>query len=320
MAHWNSDQVVGGIEEPRFLIVGPELSPNISFEDDLTGVSGSSGTPAPYSQLFDTSTPFMDYVLKIEDGDSASQQYAEITIETGESIAEKRFIVFAYIRNDADSGDQAVWCTFQGITGTHEKQYMVDSTWRRTIVHEIVVPAGETGTQLVYRIYPFGKSEGDAGTGAVRIDNFRCRKVLAEYTLPIPDRKKQTEFFRLLKQAEHELIDGTLKTYKKGFRYYYESGYDKLSAANEYVRAVLARTDDEILFFPHKDASSCYLVKWADDLERRWAFGTAALGHEADVQLIGQEVVHDITGEIIDELNTYNYEEDVYTGGGGATI
>lgn len=320
MAHWNSDQVVGGIEEPRFLIVGPELSPNISFEDGLSGVSGGPPPAAPYSQLFDTTTPFMDYVLKIDDNVTTDQQYAEITIETGETIAEKRFIVFAYIRNDADNADQPVWCVFQGISGTHEKQYMVDDTWRRTIVHEIVVPADATGTQLVYRIYPTGKSEGSSGIGAVRIDNFRCRKILAEYTLPIPDRKKQSEFFRLLKQAEHELIDGTLKTYKKGYRYYYESGYDKLSAVNEYVRGVLAETDDEILFFPHKDASNCYLVKWADDLERRWAFGTAALGHEADVQVIGQEVVHGIAGEIIDAMNSYSYETDSYTGGGSAPI
>lgn len=315
MVHWNASQVVGGIDKPRFLLVGPELSPNISFEEGLTGVSGGPPPAAPYNRIFDSSTPFQDYSLKIEDDHASLEEYVDITINTGATIANKRFIVLAYARNDADSGDQFMWCKFQGLSGTHEKQYSIDENWVRIIVHEVVVPSDASGNDLVYRIYPFGKTEGNAGVGAVRIDGFRCRQILAEYELPIPDRKQQTEFFRKIKQAEHELRDGSLKTYKLGYRYYYESGYKKLSAINEYIRSQLANTDYEMVFFPHKDSANCYLVKWADDLERKWAYGTAALGHEADIQLIGQEVVPFTPYNIIDAGTVYEYEEDPMSGG-----
>jgi hypothetical protein len=314
--HWNSAQVVGGIDKPRFLLVGPELSPNISFEDGLTGVSGSAGA---YTRNFDSSTPFGDYSLKIEDT-SPDSEYAEITIDTGDTIAEKRFIIFAHCRNELSSGDQQIWCVYQGISGTHEKEYTIDENWRRTIVHEIVVPADAVGNNLVYRIYPFGKAAGSAGTGAVRIDNFHCRQILAEYTMPVPDRKRQVEIFRKIKQAEHEMADRSIKTYTDGYRYYYEAGYNKITATEEYVRALITNTDNEIVFFPHLDAPHCYLVKHADDLERRWAFGSAAIGHEADIQLIGQEKLNNATAEIIDATNVYEYEEDSYVGGGGGVV
>ena len=318
MGHWNQDKVVGGIENPRFLIVGPELSPNISFEDGLSGVSSPTGAA---SQVFDSTTPFLDYVLRIEDDDPNAQEYAEITIDTGAPIAEKRFIVFAHARNDADVGDQACWCVFQGLSGTHEKEFMLNQEWQRVIVHEVVVPADATGNVLTYRIYPFGKSEGNAGTGAIRIDNFHVRQVLQEYEMPLPDRGKQIEIFRMIKQAEHELADGSIKTYKKGFRYYYEAGYDRLETLYESYRAQLAKTDNEILFFPHKDSSNCYLVKWDSDLERRWAFGTAALGHQAEVRLIGQEILHVIPAEVVDSLTEYTYEGDIlYIEGGEAIL
>lgn len=304
MVHWNADRVVGGIEQPRFLVVGPELSPNISFEESLTGVTGS-----PASRVFDSTSPFLDYVLKVEDDSAAAAEYAEITIPAGETIAGKRYVIFAYARSDSEI-QQACYFNFPGLSDTHEKQLVLDSQWRRKIVHEVVVPDDASGSDLVYRIYPAAKAGGVSNTGAIRIDDFHCRKVLAEHTMPLPDRGEQTEIFRLVKQAEHELVNGAVKTYKKGFRYYYEAGYERLAAAYEIIRSQIATTDYEILFFPHKDSWLCYLVKWADDLERSWAYGTAAHGHQAEVQLMSQEIMHIIPTEIFDVLNQYTYPED----------
>lgn len=312
MAHYNSDKVVGGIEQPRFLIVGDELSPNISFEESLAGVSGN----ATFSREFDAGTPFLDYVLKVVDDSAGEQRYIEITIETGANIAEKRFVIYAFVRNDAAVGDAYIWCVYQNVTGTHEKQYTVDTQWKRMIVHEVVVPTGETGTQLVYRIYPTGKAAGVGGVGAIRIDDFHCRQVVGEYTLPLPDRGKYNEGFPEVLQAEHRLANGSWKKYRLGYDYLYEAGYDRLGPADEYSRTKLANTELEILFFPHLDSANCYLVKWDKEFSREWAFGTGALGHKGDVFLRGQEIIYVLPSDIIDSLNEYEYEDDIYYGGG----
>ncbi len=310
--HHNSTQVIGGIEKPRFLIVGDELSPNISFEESLSGVSGT----ASFSREFSASTPFLDYVLKIEDASTSEQQYVEITIETGMPVAEKRFIIYASIRNEADAGTGYVWCVFQGLSGTHEKQYTVDDAWKRLIVHEVVVPAGSAGTQLVYRIYPTGKAGGAAETGSVLIDDFHCRHVEVDYELPVPDNGRYNEAFPEIVQAEHRLANGSKKKYRRGYDFLYEAGYEKLTTSQEYVRTQIAQTDKEIVFFPHKDSANCYLVKWDKEFNREWAFGTAALGHKGDVFLQAQEIIYLLPTDIIDALSIYEYEDDLLYGGG----
>ncbi len=316
MAHRNSDKVIGGIEQPRFLIVGDELSPNVSFEEDLNGISGN----ATYSRMFDDTTPFLDYVLKVEDGSTTEQQYIEITINAGEDIAEKHFILFAHARNDADLGQGFVWGQWVGLSGAQywEKEFVLDQNWRRCIVHEIIVPDTATGQTLTYRIYPTSKSGGASETGAIRIDNLHVRKVEAEYYLPLPDRDNPAEErFQSIWQAKHELVDGSIKTYRKGYRYFYEGFYDILPASYEYVRSRLAETENEILFFPHKDSMNCYLVKWGDELSRKWAYGTAALGHEADIELIGQEIIRTLPSDIVDASNEYQYQaQPSYVPGG----
>jgi len=313
MAHYNSAQVIGGVKEPRFLIVGNELSPNISFEEGLAGVSGN----AVYSREFDAGTPYLDYVLKVNDASNSAQQYVEITIETGADIAEKRFIVYAAARNHADVGDAYIWCVFQNVPGTHEKQYTLDTQWERIIVHEVVVPGTASGTQLVYRIYPTGKAAGVSETAAIRIDDFHVRQVLGDYIMPVPDRGKYNEGFPEVIQAEHRLANGAWKKYRQGYDFIYESGYDKLTQTQEYTRTQLAETENEMLFFPHLDSANVYLMKWDKEFRREWAFGSAALGHTGDIFLRSQEIVYVLPKDIIDSLNEYEYEDDIMYGGEG---
>lgn len=311
--HPNASLVVGGIEEPRFLIVGDELSPNVSFEDDITGFSGS----ATFSQYSDTSTPHGDYSLKVEDDSAAVQQYIEIAIDTGAPIADKRFIVYGFVRNDSDEGQRALWCVYQGLSGTHEKTYMADLNWRRLIVHEVVVPSDATGNTLTYRIYPTAASEGVAGVGAIRIDDFHCRQVLDEFILPVPDSGNCNETFIEIKQAEHQLANRSRKKYTMGFEYIYEAGYQRLTAAEEISRTQIARENRDIMFFPHKDSPNCYLCFWDDEFDRSWAFGTGALGHEGQVFLRSQEVLHIVADDIVDAGTIYEYEDDAFYGEGG---
>lgn len=305
MALQYAEHVVGGIDRPRFLIVGPELSPNRSFEENTTGVGGT----AVLTRETDTSTPFGDYVLTIEDDNAGAQEYALITIPTGAAVAAKRFVALFYARNDAADGSQAIWTDWINMSGTHDQQAAVDQNWQ-SIVHEVVVHPAAAGNDLSFVIYPFGKSQGNAGVGAIRIDNFRCRQIIEELSLPLPWRGNERQMWSKQWQARNELIDGSSKSYKKGERYAYESFYERLSAADELIVRKIRNTPYDILFFPHADSQACYLVEWDEDYESTWAFGVAAWGHESTVQLKGIELIPVMPTEVIDELTEYEPPED----------
>jgi len=304
-----SENVVGGMDKPRYLLCGPELSPNISFEDDLTGISGSIGA---YERALDETSHFGDYVLTVEDDSDMAQEYVDITISTGTAIAGKRFIVTAWVRNDDDDNDQAVWTLFEGLSDTHEKQFVCDGEWRPLIVHEVLVPGDASGTDLVYRIYPFGKSTGDEGQGKIRIDNFKCREVLEHFEMPLPQRGGQKQMWSREYQSRHDLVDGRKKSYLRGMRYFYEARYEQMTAANEVLRSKTMNTSMEILFFPHRDAPVCYFVEWDRDFERTWAYGVAPFGHETNIDLAGTEVLPLLPDVVIDELTEYEYPDDNY--------
>ena len=305
MAHQFADRVVGGVEQPRFLLVGPELSPNRSFEEGITGVGGTTSN----TQAFDTETPFGDYCLQIFDDDTESNGYAEITINTGAAIAGKRFIITAFVRNYADA-DLAFWCDLPDLTGDFVEQYVCDNSWYQEIVQEVVVPADASGNTLKFRIYPSPYNGAYTWAEKIRIDNFRCREVVQEILLPLPTRGNARERWVDEDQARNQLANGTKKRYRKGVRYFYESSYEKLTAANEILRRTVKNTRYDILFFPHKDSRACYFVEWNEDFESEWSHGVAALGHEGGIVLEGTELLPDVDMNIIDAISEYIAPED----------
>lgn len=312
--HWNAGKVIGGIEAPRFMLVGPNISPNISFEENLSGISGEPGT-----RELEPSTPFGDYVLKVDDDSTSSREFVTVQIDTGETIANKRFILFAHVRNSSNQ-QQAIWTDWVGFSN-NQKDYIVDENWRRKIVHEIVVPQSATGNILNFRIYPTSRLEGNDETGSIFIDNLHFRRVHHHYIFPLPYRGQQSEVFREVTQAQHELIGGEVKRYRKGYRYLYEGGYGKIDRIFESYISTMRYSRHEMIFFPHKDAHHCYNVKFSSDLEREWAFGSAALGHQTKLSLISTELIEDIPDDVFD-LTQYTYPADPFflDAFGGKTI
>lgn len=303
MAHQYAELVVGGIENPRALICGPELSPNVGFEEDLTGVGGAT------ARELDETAPYGDYALTVEDDAAGSQEYAEITIATGAAIAGKRFIVLAWARNDDDEGDLNFWTNFNGLTGDHFKEFVTDQIWWPHIVHEVVVPMDAAGNDLAFRIYPFAKITGNAGEGKIRIDQFQCREILQEIELPQPTKGNEQQVWKQEFQSRFDNIAGRKISIGKKMRYGYDGRHEKFTAAQEVLRSRLINTAEEILFFPHKDAPVCYWVEWNEDFERSWAFGVAVHGHESSISLSGVELMPMLPEVVIDELTEYTFEE-----------
>ncbi len=297
-----SINVVGGVENPRFLLLGPELSPNVGFEEDLTGVVGGAGT-----RVQDNAAPFGDYVLKIEDDNPDSSESVQITVETGADVKQRKFIALWYARNDADEGDQMMHVTVPNFSNTPDlnKDETLDPAWRQ-FVHEIVVPADATGQNVVYVVSPTARVEGVAGEGAIRLDNFRFREIFDEYELPLAPRGEASEGFREVFQAQNELLNGALRTYVTGYRYFYQAFYQRLTAAQETLRRRTLSRARDVLFFPHMDAQMSYFVRWDDEFESEWSDGMAELGHAGNVALIGTELIPALPADVVDPLTAYN--------------
>lgn len=307
MLQW-ANRVVGGIDDPRFLLCGPELSPNRSFEDDLTAVGGTVGA---YSQLFDVTTPFGDYVLKVEDDNAGVSEYATITIDTGAAIASKLFIISFYARNDEDAGQLNCYVDIPALTNDHLKEFTVDENWRMYFL-EVACTGADTGNNLVVYFYPADYDKDVSGLGAMRIDNFRIRQVVDYFELPLPSRGNFHQTLQKVTQAQNELADGSEKSYYRGIKYSYNAYYEQLSAAQEILRSKLINTNYDILFFPHKDAEVAWLVRWDKEYEREWAEGVAPLGHAGNIDLVGTELIQIVPDVIIDATTEYQPSQDEF--------
>lgn len=314
MADEVSSKVVGGYQNPRFLLVGPELSPNVGFEENTDGWGSSLATIA---REFDDSSPFGDYVLTAEDDDAGTSEYAECTIPAGEAVADLRFIVTFWARNDAADGDLFFFTQFtQQEGGAIVKNYTVDQKWQM-FTQEVTVDDVVAGNNVLFHINMGAAIEGAAAQGKLRIEHFRCRKIIESYELPMPDRGKLRETFKEVLQASNELSNKTQLEYVAGHRYFYQAEYDYMTAAQEVLRRRSRSRDHEVLFFPHKDAAQNYIVRWDEDLEIGWAFGIASAGHAGNVALKAVEVIPYLPIEIIDATNEYSAPDDLYVMGGG---
>lgn len=300
--------VIGGIGNPRFLLCGPELWPNRSFEVNTTGVTGAISRDA------DPTTPFGDYALSILDISAVDLHYGEFSFAAGETIAGKTFIILAYVKSHITS--EVLFTTdFPDLAGNWTVKMVADGNWRQLIVREVTVPVGTVGSTLKMRVYPYDSALGVAAQGGLRVDYVRCRKVLDSFELPEPNRNEREEFFEEIVQAENELLDRSLKNYVLGHRYFYRANYPRLAIADELLRRKLMTRTKDILFFPHGDApQTCYFVKFDDSYSYKWAHGIAAAGNAGNVSLKGLELLPEEASPIEEiSLDAVLTEDGKYT-------
>lgn len=299
----HQSKVVGGVDKPRFLIVGPELSPNISFEVDLTGWSGT----ATFLRVFDSGTPFGDYMMTVDDDSVTVQETVTCTIDAGEPVANLKFIVTFWVRNDASSGDQNFHVTFsQQSGGSASYDHIADQEWKQYTA-EVIVDAATAGNNVLFDLKIGAVIEGVGATGKLRVDNFMVHKVFEDFDLPLPNRGNFSESWEEQLQAVNEKVNGSEKRYLKGFRYRYSASYERLTVFDEQNRRkLLAKRDKQIMFFPHKDAATNYFVRWDGEIESGWGYGVAPHGHEGNIDLISMDLIPASIDVIIDATNQHN--------------
>jgi len=304
MTHAWASNVISGVEQPRILIVGPELISNPGFEENTTNWS-ESGTSV-ISRVANTTTIFGDYVLQVEDDNAAGYEYAYQTINYGAAVGGKKYILSAYVKSGS-SNNQRFSMDFT-VNTDDPSTFTARDYWKKFVL-EVTMPTS-AATTFDVQFYPC--EYGDVSeTGIILVDHVSVREVLYDIQLPLPYRGDFKHGFIPLLQAGHKLSNGVNKKFYKGLIYYYSAWWQKLSYTEESNRQRIIMENQingrDLIIFPHRDADRAYLVSCENSkLETSWMAGVA-LGHEGGMELIGQELYQMAPTDVV----TSSYYDDL---------
>jgi len=303
MAQIEAANVIAGIENPRILIVGPELVTNQGFEENLNDWTAGNG--ATITRESDTATPFGDYVMGVEDDSILANMYVDHTINFGSAIQGKKFICTLFAKRASDT-NQVFKAKFEN--GSVESRTAFEY-WKKH-VYETTMPTPDASTTFFFQIYP---ESGDPVTseGKIYVDHVSIREILYDIQLPLPWRNQFKHGFIPLLQSGYKLDNAVNKKFYKGLVYYYSAFWNKLTVAEEQNRNKIIMENqingNDLIIFPHKDSDRCYLVSCENNrLEWSWMSGVA-IGHEGGIELMGNELFQMAPDDVV----TSSYYENI---------
>jgi len=309
-----ASNVIAGIENPRILIVGPELVSNQSFEENTTGWAESdAGGNLSMTRAQDITTPFGDYSLDLDKTGGSAHANAYTIIDYGSAVSGKKFIwtLFAKYGGSANQMFTMDFGTDTPGPGSSD-QYTAMEYWKKFVL-ETTMPVTAATTFALY-VYPYSYDEGFSELGHIVIDNVSCREVLYDIQLPLPWVRQFRHGFIPLLQSGYKLDNAQNKKFYKGLVYYYSAFWNKLTATQEQNRNKIIMENQingrDLIIFPHKDSDRCYLVSCENDrLEWSWMNGVA-IGHEGGIELMGNELFQLAPDDVV----TSSYYEDIIIG------
>lgn len=274
------NKVIGGVEEPRFLLVGDELCENQSFEQGTDGWS-ISGTGGSIAQVSDQDTPFGNYCLRVRDVSISYQPYAEYTVDLGEVIAEKHFIATFWVKgSSSEKTPITIKLIDQSANAFATKTILILDRWIFFII-EGMVDYNNTNTQIALAIYPTNEEDGISARDTIYVDMVSIREVFFDKELPKPVRYEQR--FKRVFQTQQTRRRGTKTRKVRGWRYEANFDHHYLEAAVERDRWVTSNQEN-LLFFPHKDYPLLFQVVWSPPFPVKY-FGDEYVGHVGDSSL-----------------------------------
>jgi hypothetical protein len=308
MTHPWVANVIAGVEEPRILIVGPELINNNSFEENLTNWNqvGNGMT-----RVQNSTTPFGNYVMDLEDDNAAAFEMVWQTIQYGSAIQGKSFISSVWAKRGGSANQ--TFSMNNNVDLEPEEDYTAREHWKKFIL-EATMPVGSI-TYFNLEIYPTDYSGGVSETGHILLDNISVREILFDIELPLPYRGDFKQGFIPALQSRYKLNNQVNKKFYKGLIYYYTAYWKKLTATQEQNRNKIILYNqiqgNDLIIFPHKDSDRCYLVTAENDkVEWLWMAGVA-LGHEGGIELVGNELYEMAPDDIVSS----SYYDDFILGG-----
>ena len=270
--------VLGGIEQPLFLVMDDNYVTNRYFDQNTTGWVSTGGTFTRGVQA----NAYGEYMANHVSVASLHSAYWEEDL--GAAVTDKKFLASFRAQSDTtrdvlieiiDDNDVVVVSAVETI-GTSPKR--------------ILLYGDNIGTTLTQRIRLKIHSANSAVNGYIDFDHVFFSEVLQTISLPLssvqggePDKLK----FEKIVQGRNELWNGEIQEFGKKWRPHYMGRWDHMEVAEEIERQSIADSG-RVFVLPHSDINWGFLGIWDNNIERRYAMNKY-IGHKGSVPIKGIE-------------------------------
>lgn len=135
-------------------------------------------------------------------------------------------------------------------------------------------------------------------SGSILFDHVYFTEVFDTIDISLPKTQASERdliLFEKVVQGSNELWSGLVQEFGKKWRPRYVGNYDYLTAEEEESRQQVAEAS-KVFVLPHRDVAWGFFGIWSDDIERRYSFGKY-LGHRGQIPIMGIEFLRELPYE-----------------------
>ena len=272
--------VLGGVEQPRFLLCGVNYVLNGDFEVDTVGWTAVEGSSM--QQRATDETDYGRYVIQVQQPVGGSSVGGiQYNISFGADAAGTTWaMTFALSGNDYT---MSVRLVAGGVAYPSDAGEVISNTTRQMyFCKQIALPSSATGQTIALQF----RTETN---GRFCLDHVAARQIEHDYVVPNPNRSYEQKWVKELR-SEYELIDGRRQEYLAGWRFMATLDFQYLEKTDEVLRTTISEAG-HLIFFPHMDEDFFSNVVWDREFERRYA--EVFVGHIGIIPLRGLELVRE---------------------------
>lgn len=316
MAHAWSDLVVGGVSNPRVLVVGENFCSNNRASTDLTGWTKSSSSLG--FSLISDSNAYSENMFRMLWQESL-KEYVEYQATFDKTLAAIGKIVVNFRIKDESlsANEQAVgYVELRGNSKVGSREVVYSKKIKRLSIIFDGIDKNENSLVAKLRIYT---GTDFRTSGDVRFDDVYINEAIEDYQFECPN----DTFLEFQKEVTGELpmSDGKVNEYNKRWRPTCYSRYYAMNKSDEIRRQRIAEAS--LLFIqPHIDFLWGFFAKWKNNFKRSYSFKRYN-AHDSEISLYGNEfmidTIHPAEAEYNPAPDTYiltigtNYDSQVGT-------
>lgn len=282
-----SENVLGGIGLPRFLLTDNNYCSNRYFDEDTTGYAQSLG--GIFSRVNTNAKAIGEYMGEITYAND--YEYVDYTYNYGASITDKNFVAMVRIQSDSNFD-----IAFYG--DSEFGKVNIDATPLHAINVVIYAKAtGQAGNNIRLRIYG---TQNAAQSALLYFDDLFFSEALDNMDMTQPT--ESGIVFEKITSGKNEMWNGAVQEFSQRWKPNYVAMWDYLEPQYEAYRQRIAVAQN-IIVMPHLDVNWGMMGIWDIDFERRY-WQKRFLGHKGKMVIKGINLITGFpvlqdTGEVL---------------------
>jgi hypothetical protein len=299
MSHPWSNLVVGGISNPRFLILYDNACLNSRFINNTDGWQ-SSDSSLVLSRISDVDS-YSDYCGKMFWSQSIKEYVYYDIGDVGSLSYLSKVLINLRIKENLyqySNGSRPIQIgLWYGGVELSSREILIDGKMKNISILFEGFSYDEnllSDTNLELRIFT---GIDFIAIGDIRFDNVTIAFVKEDYQFDFP----QDSYIDNDKEniGSHELFDGRNIEYNKSWRPIYFAVWEILSKAKEIGRQRIAEAS-RVFVIPHIDFLWGFFAKWNDKFSVKYSY-KKYFGHYSEITLVGDELIKGTIHPIISE-------------------